>query len=75
MSIRAPGPGQGHAQKFGSDFQVMIGLERAVPARPHTVQHEDRSDACEDRPQQVMSAAEIQGIQSGADDGVAELLH
>jgi hypothetical protein len=39
------------------------------------VQHEDRSDACEDRPQQVMSAAEIQGFQSGADNGVTELFH
>ena len=64
-----------HAQKFRSHFQVMIGLERSISARPHMVQHEDRSDACEDRPQQVMSAAEIQGIQSGPNDGVAELLH
>jgi hypothetical protein len=39
------------------------------------VQHEDRSDACQDWPQQVMSATEIQGIQSGPNDGVAELLH
>jgi hypothetical protein len=54
---------------------VMIGLELSISARPHMVQHEDRSDACEDRPQQVMSAAEIQGIQSGPNDGIAELLH
>lgn len=67
--------GQDHAQKFRSHFQVMIGLEQAVSARPHMVQHEDRSDPCEDRPQQVMGAAEVQDIQSGPDDGVAELLH
>jgi hypothetical protein len=67
--------GQRHAQKFGSHFQVMIGLERIVSARPHVVQHEDRSDAREHWSQQMMSAAEIQRLQPGANDGVAELLH
>ena len=59
----------------GVDFEVMIGLERGVAARADMVQHENGADACEDRPQQMMRAGEIQRFQPGADDGVAELLH
>ena len=59
----------------GVDLEMTVGLERAVAARAHVVQHENGADACEDRPQQMMRAGEIQRFQPGADDGVAELLH
>jgi hypothetical protein len=39
------------------------------------VQHENRADAGEDRPQQQVRAGEIQRSQSGTNDVVAELLH
>jgi hypothetical protein len=39
------------------------------------VQHEDGGDACEDWPQQMVGTAEVQGLQAGADHGVAELFH
>jgi hypothetical protein len=39
------------------------------------MQHEDGSGACENRPQQVVSAAEIKHVQAGANDVVAKLPH
>ena len=59
----------------GVDLEMMVGLEFGVAARADMVQHENGADACEDRPQQIMRAGEIQRFQSGADDVVAELLH
>ena len=66
---------QRRAQKVRRDFEMMIGLKRAVAARTNVVQHENAADARENRPQQVMRAGEIQCLQPGADDVVAELLH
>ena len=66
---------QHRAQEFGRDFEMMIGLELGVAARPDMVQHEDGADARENRPQQMMRAGEIERFQSGADNVVAKLLH
>ena len=63
------------AQEVGRDLQMPVRLERAVALRPHMVQHEDRADAGEDRAQQDMRPGEVKRFQSGADNGVAKLLH
>ena len=74
MPLRAK-VSQRRAQEVRRNFEVMIGLKRAVAARANVVQHENAADAREKRPQQVMRAGEIQRFQPGADDVVAELLH
>ena len=66
---------QHRAQEFRLDLEVMIGLEFAVAARADVVQHENGADARENRSHQMMRAGEVKRFQSGADDGVAELLH
>ena len=66
---------QHRAQEFRLDLEMTVGLELGVAARADVVQHENGADACEDRPQQVMRTGEVQRFQSGADDGVAKLLH
>src|ERR1700726_4246806 len=63
------------AREFRLDLQVTIGLELGVSARADMVQHENRADAREDRPQQIMRPAEVKRSQSGPDDVVAKLLH
>ena len=56
-------------------LEMAVRLEIVGTARPHMVQHEHRADAGQDRPQQDMRAGEIKRSQSGADNGVAKLLH
>ena len=66
---------QHRAQEFRLDLEMTVGLELGVARRAHMVQHENGADACEDRPQQMMRAGEVERFQSGADNGVAELFH
>jgi hypothetical protein len=63
------------AQECGRDLQMTVGLEGVVAARSNVVQHENRTDARKNRAQHSMRACEIQRSQSGADNGIAKLLH
>src|SRR4051812_13165645 len=54
---------------------MTIGLEFSLTAGPHVMQHENSADTRENRPQQMVRAAEVKGFKPGADDVVAKLLH
>ena len=63
------------AQEFRLNLQVVVRLKLAFAAWAHMVQHENGADACEDWSQQEMRAGEVQRLQSGANNGVAEQFH
>ncbi len=67
---------QHRAQELRHHFEMAVGLELRVTLRTDLMKREDRADAGEDRPQQMMRPGEIQRAQSGADDVAAKkLLH
>ena len=51
---------QPDAQGARFDFEVTVGLQFAVTARTHMMQHEDRPDARENQPQRMMRAGPMQ---------------
>src|ERR1700676_2403438 len=66
---------QHRAQKFRRDLEMALGLEFGVPAGADVVQHENGADAGEERLQQMMHAGQVKRSQSGANDGVSQLLN
>jgi hypothetical protein len=56
-------------QEFGRNFQPLVRPKFAAAGRPHVVEHQDRADAFEKGPQQRMGSAEIERVESGANDG------
>ena len=63
------------AKELRRDFQMSIGLELVVVARPNLMQHENGTNARENRPQQTMGAAEVKRFQPGADGDGTKLAH
>ena len=55
-------------QERRRDLEALVGRERALPRRPHVVEHEDRADPSEEAAQHGVKPAEIEGVETGADD-------
>ena len=56
-------------QEFGRNLEPLVRPKLAAAPRPHVVEHQDRADPFEEGPQQHMGAAEIERVESGANDG------
>jgi hypothetical protein len=62
-------PPQQTLEEHGRDFEQPVRLERVGPRRAHVMQCQDAADATEQRPHQMMHAAEIERLEPRPDDG------
>ena len=53
----------------------MVRLEPVGPRRPHVMQHQDRADAADQRPQRPVCAAEVERVQRRAKNLVLKAFH
>ena len=55
-------------EKLRRDLQQPVGLEGVAARRAHVMQRQDGADAADQRPHQMVQAAEIERLQPAADD-------
>src|SRR5262249_52619629 len=72
VDIGAPQGGNDSLKEPRGDFQHLVWLESTAPRRPNVMQHQNGADAAKVRLHETVDAAEIQRLETSADQG---LLH
>src|SRR5262249_6260591 len=70
IDILAAQPTDDAREKLRRDLELPVRLETVAPRRTHVMQHQDRADAADERAHQPVRTAEIERLESEADDGV-----